>query len=150
MRNTIITLISIIVIGVAIPLSGINKPKVKTNSFKVEGIGMVQVINMGNKTFDKVKLTKVVKEIINAVDCGKLDVVRTKIFEDHEIVKDAKKVLSVVIDRKPDNTKFDILIPVKYKLERIISYKKNGISTNYELYAWPDDVKKPALDVCFK
>lgn len=150
MRVFIALLISITVIGVAIPLSGLNKPKVKTNSFKIEGIGMVQVINMGNKTFDKAKLTKAIKEIITAVDCGKLDVVRTKIFEDHEIVKDAKKVLSVVIDRKPDNSKMDIIIPVKYKLERIILFKKNTASTRYELYAWPDGVKKPALEVCFK
>lgn len=142
--------IIIILIGITLPFFSLSKQRVKTNCFKVEGVGMVKVINLGKKTFDKAKLTSAVKEIINAADEGKLEIVRTKIFEDHEIVKDAKKNLSVVIDRKPENGKLYIMIPVKYKLERIILFKKDNISSRYELFSWPDDLKKPDVGGCFK
>ncbi len=133
---------ALIIITVGIMMNCCNPNNKKEIKYNVTDIGDIYITNTKYKTVDQTALTKVVKEIIGYIDNNKLDPVRVEIFKDHEIVKDALKNESVKIERVPVGKYSNIIIPTKYKGDRIILYKTINKNEIYELYKLPHGTAK--------
>ena len=80
----------------------------------------ISVLNMDGKYINKDCLAQKVKEVLSKVDDGKIVPYRVKIWQDHTLVKEALRGVTVRIER--ENGKQNILFPVKDHGSKIILY----------------------------
>lgn len=136
-------ILTLLVLGCALAFQskGNNLPA----TYKVPDIGVVYVLNADGKKINEKCLIELVKRVAGYCDENKLEPIRTKIWKDHTIVKEALSEETIKIERESGN---NILIPVKYKGGRIILYKDDEKSSSYALYGLSENLQKVDFSAC--
>ena len=120
------------------------------SSFKFPGLGVVSLLNIKSKKIDENCLAEIVKGLITLCDENKLDLVRTKIWKDHTIVKEVLSGQAVKIEREPAGKYLDILVPTEHNRKRIILYRENKNISEYSLYSLPENTPDIDFYECIK
>ncbi|OGL52510.1 MAG: hypothetical protein A3C43_06880 [Candidatus Schekmanbacteria bacterium RIFCSPHIGHO2_02_FULL_38_11] len=119
-------------------------------SFKIPDVGVISLLNARGKKIDENCMTEIVKKLITLCDENKLEPVRTEIWKDHTIVKEALSELTIKIERESAGKYFNILIPIKHKGNRIILYKEDKDNSSYALYSLPENPPDIDFSKCIR
>jgi len=119
-------------------------------SFKIPDLGVISLLNARGKKIDENCMAEIVKKLITLCDENRLDPVRTKIWKDHTIVKEALSKLTIKIEREPSGKYFNMLIPIEHRGSRIILYKEEKNSSSYSLYSLPENAPEIDFSTCIK
>lgn len=121
-----------------------------SSSFKIPDLGVVSLLNAKGKNVDEKCMTDIILKIITLCDENRLEPIKTEIWKDHTVVKEAMAELAVKIERSPAGKNFNILIPVKYKGSRIILYKEGENISEYSFYSLPENTPDIDFSKCIR
>jgi hypothetical protein len=141
-------LVSCLLLTLTIP--GFSADKT-VNSIPLDDLGIVTALNMQGRQVDWECLLRGVKSIVDLFDRNALVPYKVKIFEEHTVVKEA--LCSETIEFSRDFGEADsvrLLMPVKYKGERIIVISKRHGRDEYSMVGLPDEAPKIHFSACFR